>query len=398
MRNLSKYVVISLVEGASDMMTEPQKKRLLDLINSGKLTAKDATDMINAALYNNHMGYNTGLKKQIEDGIYATTVKKNGEIVHRKGDVKYKTVDIIDDDDYGVNEKLNSLDIPEATQKLITSRLISSDMMDRYIKYISGKGPQVSASDIVSGSNIFNILKKTNININTLKEISKMTTQNKNVSQGKYEILLKMFLSDYDVDKHTITSDGHKGDIVAGDIAFELKTNGGRIAGQSQMDIRKMQDVLKRKAPGIPKNPLNTDTDIRNTITELFSIYSDSDVCDIIAKAIGVLYPTSDITPKAYSSFLLNHVKEFKNDPKSLRRCIGVRQIIEYQYSENWNYMMVIDTESGNYILIDEKDANIKNGISALETLYKDNRFGFGLKGFNTGDAYSKAMQIKYGK
>ena len=87
---------------------------------------------------------------------------------------------------------------------------------------------------------------------------------------------------------------------------------------------------------------------------------------------------------------------ELRKKPSLLYRIVACYQILEYQRSEKWDYLILIDKISGDYTVLDSSKFNQDN-VNSYDILYDNKHLGFG-KGIISNDTRSKAIGLVYKK
>lgn len=416
MKTLSQYIFEDIT---------PLKKKLLDLINNGDLDEEDIIKMINIGKYSDRaLGYKAYDKDHTEEVDKKGIGKYKDSIVYRYIFINNKTGETSEPFETAssdpiktwgrsaniwsiankepvkntiasplfyqnpLKDRLSNMGVNGAIQKNIINTLRDSNMIDRYFKYM--KNPKVTANDVINSKNIFQVCEKsTGFNRKNLINLAMIESKDSTgTSLGHFEILLKMVLADY---QNTTRLNGKGGDVIAGDIAFEVKGACGRLSGQTCGDIESMNKVFKNSLAKVEmsNNPFINPTTLNKIISEAIKIYDQKTITKAVADAMHVYYQNND---NDFEKFLNNHWKDILKDPGFIYRAIGCLQIIEYQKIENFDYLIAFDEEhsplNGNYKLISRDDMD-------LETLFNMKDIYFE-KGMQAGSGRDKALGITY--
>ena len=283
-----------------------------------------------------------------------------------------------------IGDKLSKINISTNAESQIINILRKNNMLDRYIYYINNSTKHFTARDLIkgSGSNIFNLLKPYGINLKTLKELAALTDIKDTISQGQFEILLKMFLTDLSINNRHYKETEH-GDIHAGGrnfeifgpkfgSAFELKGKDARI-GSKGHNPGLMNDYLDKelKSKGIriklPENPFNRVNNIKNTISEMYKfINNDKELFDIVYQSMLAQFnfkygdPLSDLEKDDLTKAIFNNgeVKDI-DGVNGITRLLMAVQLYHYCKEEGFNYFVLINVDNGDYICEDTKNFTI---------------------------------------
>ena len=397
------------------------RDKLIALINDPSLDNETAMKMINVGRWNDKtLGFKAS---EYNDNIVADTNKngrqyidyvfrnkktgeiktttdkelslKNWELVSKTPRTKIEKAAVFSDKYSYIKDRLNILGVDKNAQKDIYTRLIDANMMDRYSKYI--ESPTIDTDALIKGSNIFSLFTKTGLNKRSLFGISQYEAKDtKGTSLGKYEILLKLLLSDY-IGSETSPGTGGRGDVITKSAAIEIKVDGGRAINQASPDPSKIKSYLDQYCDA-PTNPFGGVTYAEETMKALMSKnLSDEEISNIISSSMNIYYGlNAKMSKESFKKFIISHIYELRKKPSLLYRIVACYQILEYQRSEKWDYLILIDKISGDYTVFDSSKFNQDN-VNSYDILYDNKHLGFG-KGIISNDTRSKAIGLVYKK
>ena len=386
---------------SKDMINEGLSKDTIDelmkIINDPNTSEKIGRAMLNRGRYSGKMGFPTGEKSP---GV--RTLTKNGT-PSKRGWIE-KPTDLFEDDPYGVYNKLSNISIESNKIKQVVDILINNDQMENYINYLNDKELWIYGSDIIKGNNVFNILKKTGIDFNTLKELSDLTDSKKNVSQGKFEILIKMFLKDLNPGNLQGESVG-RGDFYANNKAFEIKGDLAR-TGSATHNARPimncLNNLIKQYNPNIKfnKDPFSSVANINESIPIILQNPPDKETAfDIIFESMCAQFSEFS-APKITKSEKLKLLDDIFIKTKNkgaegysnIKKLMTAIQLYFYQIEEGFDYFMLISNNTGDYMIVPKEKFSIMNLYNLPHMKIS------GGKGGNSNDKRDEYCQISYQK
>lgn len=388
------------------------KQKLLDLINDPNLTDKAGISALNRLKYTGRLGLSTGefetipgeLKDTGKTYIDNSANRKSGRV----GQPIYKLSkptkkEIVDDDSFDIYNHLKNINVEQNKIKQIMDILLNEDEMDHYVEYINKNNSDslwYKSNDLINKSNIFDSLANTNIKRVTLKELAELKANKKDVSQGQFEIILKMFLGDLSKNNDPYNSNNH-GDVYAGGYAFEIKGDKSRVGSATRdpnLIRNKLNNLFKSYNPKITFNydPFSKEENIAKSIPIIIQNTPNKEIAfDVIYESLCAQFlKDSPKLSKSDKLRLINDIfTEVKGTYPKLKRFMMAIQLYFYQLDEGFNYFMLIDNNSGDYICIPSSD------ISIVNIFYNQPHIKVhGGKGGNSLDKRDQFCQISYQK
>lgn len=345
----------------NETINQSLRDKLLDLLDDPNLTDKVAQNMLNIGRFSGRMGMGTGkmaagVRKLNKDGSFS---KRGWQEAPRE---------IIDNDEYGVGEKLRSINVNDNKMKEIVNIFINNNMMDRYIKYL--EKPWFTTNDLIAGKNIYSVLRPTKISPKVLKELGMLEDNKNNVSQGKFEILFKLFLNDLSPNNQDYDKSRH-GDIQSGGYAIEVKGKNARAGSQkahpSDLIYNELNRLTKRLNLKFDKNALNSIDRINSTVTQLYTVLQDDrKVFDIIYQSMLAQFNSADTLSEHDKNQLTREIfnkgtVQTINDTNGVTRLLLSIQLLNYYMDEGYDYLLIIDPNNGDYDCIPTSQFSIMN-------------------------------------
>lgn len=329
-------------------------KQLKQLLEDPNLTNDIARQMLNVGRFSKHLGMKTGVEEYETSRTFKSGKRKGQTIV-----IKHVR-DLYDDDQYGFRKWMNKVNINPAKIDEISHILIKTDSIEKFIKYI--EHPTYSSRDLINGSNILNdISAKSGIDKNVLFQLGQLQDTVNSVNQGRYEILIKMFLNDLQ------TTNEHHGDMKANNKWFEVKCEKARVGGQRvhpstniDNEAKNQAKILDIKLPAT-KNIFNGVGHIESLVDELYKTQTDEQIIEFIKNCLKAQFPGGDfetldeITPIIKDG----NVVICPDKCNAVTRLLMAMQIHNYYKEDGFDYFVVIDKNTGDYICLSGDNLNI---------------------------------------
>ena len=300
---------------------------------------------------------------------------KRNHIITKSYDEKER-----EDDPNNLGKVFSNIGISPGKEIELIYRLKKSNMLDKYIYYINRSANQLYARDLIanSGTNLYKLYKSFGIDSKTLEQLSNTEDLYSTISQGKFEIYLRMFLKDLNKNNKEYANH-HHGDIHAGGFAFELKGETARIgskAHSASLIEAYIDKELKFKGISInlSKNPLGNKNNIDKLSSDLYNILnSDRKVFDILYQGMLAQFGNlvnkyggdslteqekNDLTGKIFDKGSVKYTEDGENMVKRLLMAV---QLYYYQKEEQFDYLVLFDPQTGDYICDNAQKFTISN-------------------------------------
>lgn len=335
--------------------------------------------------------------------------KKNQKFL-RKEDLKkaYEVLQSLSDDEYNQLTEILYKGNKNGFKKLIEILEKETSCKKEFIKLLVQKNENndfPSFNDLYNSNNLFNImLNNTNIKniFNNQNEfqyfLEKLITckykdeNDKGVGQGELYIMT-LFKN---------TSIASKGDILIDGKTIEVKMstsnskNGGRVRSTLSY-LRSPQDIVDylNDIYGYDNIRIGGYTTLNTTIKQICDFFDISKEEAFNTLLDGIIYQFKNLRGTDKENYGDNYDiaiykdNEIKKQIDNLIKDINIKNIddlgsllirihgclclIEYQKEAGWDYLLVGNSENGNYYMIDKNVCTFDN----LENLYYDNNFVF---------------------
>ena len=370
------------------------KKELQDIINDPNISNDIGRYMLNIGKYYDKMGWGSGKFEKIGGTpklIEYKDKKRQGQTYQKGWEKEPILKEILINDEYGVGKALRNIDITPGKIEQIVNILIKHGEIKNYINYLNYNKDtnkfdnidKIKTVDIIHGTNMYTLLSRSNISKKTLQELANLDDSKGNINQGKFEILVKMFLGDLSDDNKKYTEDGPHGDVYGGGMRFhkegyaiEFKGEDARPFSQNSPEFYRANDYMKKIAQSknieLEYNALCGDERIRNTVKTLYNkLKSDRKVFDVIYNALLAQFNMTDelsdseknkLTKIIFNKGELNDVGGIDNKPgNGVNRLMMAVQLYNYWTRDHFNYFLLVDPSNGDYSCMDASKFSIYN-------------------------------------
>lgn len=263
--------------------------------------------------------------------------------------------------------------------------------------------PFPTFNDLEKNSNLFDVIMNNNDICNMFTDKIEMRKFLEDLMQMKYKdagdkgvgrgelYLFTMFKSTKTGGKTTgDTKDSVKGDVQVGGKNIEVKfstsnsANGGRVMA-SNLHLKSPNDLAKFLIEELGK--IDDDISISiggpNVISELLKTLETSfelskeDAFKKIAKMYLYQFPWYEAKLDDFEKFIDSIYANDINAANELIRIHGCLALMEYCDSDKWDYLLVGNTQTGKYYLINGTNCKLDRFLTNLKTLYDDTGFIF---------------------
>lgn len=336
----------------------------------------------------------------------ADYVSNEDNIIHISNLIKAKNIlQQLSDDEYDqlkANYK-NNVNGMNLLFDLLNKRENKLDILKELANKNNADSPFPTFDDIKNNSNLFDIIMNNNDICKMFANKIDMRKFLEDLIQTKYKdagdkgvgrgelYLFTMFKNTKTGGKSSSdTKDSVKGDVQVGGKNIEVKfstsnsANGGRVMA-SNLHLKSPNDLAKflREELGKTNNDISISIGGPSVISELLKKLETSfklskeEAFKKIAKMYLYQFPWYEDKLYDFEKFIDSIYTDDINAANELIRIHGCLALMEYCESDNWDYLLVGNTQTGKYYLIDEANCKLDKFSANLKTLYDDAGFIF---------------------
>lgn len=254
------------------------------------------------------------------------------------------------------------MNVPESQVKSVSFQIMSSftanNDVDSLVNLLNPNNQmRVDVNKVVSGSNIYQVLKPSGVSINTMKDLMTVCPNINNTMTGRYEILCMLLIDDIHQQKGAA-------DVQAADKNMEFKTKLARPMGQkfqvsSSVFYYSLSQIFKKHHIEMTETPFSGPTNAKEFLTYCYQKF-DTKSIPVIFNAIGdsldKMYSTKE-SIKFFKSLISHATGDPTKDNHILMRGIGSYMLYQYCIREEFTHIVIFEeSDNGDYKCVKRTD------------------------------------------